>query len=730
MRGQTAGAVALLALGLGPPSAAAVELGPRARALFERMTVAEKVGQLTLVSAGPGYDAAMLPAGRVGAVINFDGADAIAAVQRAARRARLAVPVLAGLDILHGFRTMFPVPLGEAAAFDPDLAERVSAFAGAEARAVGIRWTFAPMADLARDARWGRAVEGFGEDPLLGAALTAARVRGLRAAGIATSVKHFAGYGAPVGGRDYDNAEIPTALLWDVYLPPFAAAVAAGSETVMASLNALNGVPATANPLLLDTILRRRWGFDGFVVSDWNSIGELIAHGVAVDGAEAARKAILAGVDMDLASGLYDRHLADEVAAGRVPQAALDESVRRVLRVKERLGLLDEHPVAAQNPPGQPAQLTAAGRALAREAARDAIVLLANRGATLPLGGDGGLAGRRIALIGGLAASAVDQIGPHGADGRAEDVVTPLAGLRRRAETAGAALAYAPGCDPQCGSTDGFDAAVAAAAAADVVVAMLGEPQEMTGEAASRTTLALPGRQAELLDRLIATGRPVVLLLAGGRPLELGRAADRIQALLMTWFLGSEAGNAIADILFGDVAPSAKLPLTWPRHVGQSPIYYNALPSGRPYQPGNRFTMQYLDGEHTPLFPFGWGLSYGAVRYGELHLDQSELSGADTLRATVTVTNTGRRTIREVVQLYVHDAVASRSRPVRELKAFAKVALAPGESRDVVLSVPVVALGFHDDAGIYRVEPGAFDAFVGGSSLAELTARFSVTSMP
>ncbi|HEX8663699.1 MAG TPA: glycoside hydrolase family 3 N-terminal domain-containing protein [Beijerinckiaceae bacterium] len=697
------------------------EIERRVEELLGRMTLAEKVGQLVLVSNGPLYRPEQVPQGRVGAGINFNNAQDVAAAQKLARQSRLGIPLIFGLDILHGFRTIFPVPLAETATFNPALARLAAEWSAREAAYVGVQWTYAPMADVARDPRWGRIVEGAGEDPYLARVFTAARVEGLHAGGLATGVKHFAGYGAASGGRDYDATDIPPTELRDTFLPPFRAAVDAGSETVMSAFNALNGVPATANPWLLTQVLRNEWGFSGFVVSDWAAIEELIAHGIAADGAEAARKAFLAGVDMDLAGGLYDAHLADEVRSGRIPESAVDEAVRRVLRVKFRMGLFER-------PDIDPTRVDAVfptqeSREVARAVARESLVLLHNRDEALPLRPRI----RSLAVVGALAASAKDQLGPHAARGHIEDTVTILDGIRWRAEQAGVAVAYAEGCSLRCETPDGFSAAVEAARGADAVIAVLGEPESMSGEAASRAHLWLVGRQGELLDALAATGRPVVVVLVAGRPLELQRVLDKAQAVLMAWYPGIEGGPAVAEALFGDFSPSGKLPITWPRTSGQIPIHYNRLPTGRPTSPHNRFTLNYADESIEPLFPFGFGLSYTRFRFSGLQVAAPRLTASDTLDVRVTLTNVGERAGAEVAQLYVRDPVASRSRPVRELKAFQKVFLQPDESRAVTLRVPVKELGFHLEDGTYVVEAGRFDLFVGASARADRAASVEVT---
>lgn len=720
-------ALILLALVLLPlsPSLAdpGMSLDGRVEALLARMTLEEKIGQLTLVSNQPPFDpAAYAPdivAGRLGGLLNFKSPGDVAILQAAARRSRLGIPLLFGADILHGYRTVFPMPLGEAASFDPPLARFASEMAAREASEAGLNWTFAPDADLSRDPRWGRMVEGSGEDPYLGRVFTRARVEGFRAGGLATTLKHFAGYGAPIGGRDYDASAIAPADLHDSFLPPFRAGIEAGSESVMSGLNSVNGVPSTVNEALLTGILREKWGFRGFVVSDWAAVLELQQHGVAADGAEAARKALLAGVDMDMESRLYERHLPEEVRSGRVPLRIVDEAVRRVLRAKFGMGLFERPDIDPTT--RSPEILSETMRQAARAVARDTMVLLRNEGALLPLAGP-----KRIALVGGMAGQGRDLTGPHAAKVRFEDAPPIVDALRARAERDGATVSFAPGCEAECLSDEGFDAALEAARQADIVVAVLGEPYEGIGEAASRASLRLVGRQSDLLQRLVETGKPVILVLLATRPVELGPVVDRLAGLLMAWFPGTEGGAALADILFGDHAPSARLPVTWPRSVGQVPLTYDGVPSGRPHDPGNRFTLRYVDEDLAPLFPFGFGLSYGTVAYSDLQVVTPRVSRAGTLDISVQLGNTGRQAVREVAQLYVRQIVSSRSRPRRQLKAFRKVALQPGQSETVTFRVPAAEFGFHRDDGSYVVEAGRYTVFVGASSDAELGTGFEV----
>lgn len=688
------------------------------------MTLAEKIGQLNLMPNEPGFGFDRVERGLAGAVIGFTNADEVRAVDAAARRSPLGIPLLIGLDVVHGLRTMFPVPLGEAASFDPPLAKAAAEMAARESVAIGLNWTFGPVADIARDARWGRMIEGFGEDVLMGQAFTAARVEGFHAGGLATTLKHFAGYGAGLGGRDYDLTEVPASTLFDLHLPPFRAGIEAGSESVMAAFSALNGVPATSNPELMTGILRGRLGFEGFTVSDWYSVQQLVDHGVARDDAEAARKALLAGIDMDMSSGVYAQHLPQEIASGRVPVAAVDQAVRRVLRTKLRMGLLDSPPfrpdMGKLGPNGIPPPPSPEARELSRRAARDTMVLLRNEG-VLPLHHK-----RRIAVIGAMAASRQTLAGPHAALVRHDDTVTLLDGLTRRAAQAGTDVVYAAGCQIDCLSDQDFGQAAAAVEGADVAVVALGEPVPFTGEAASRAHLRLPHRQAELLDRVVATGKPVVLVLLASRPVELGPVVDRLSGLVMAWYPGTEGGNSLADILFGDADPSAKLPVTWPRVVGQVPLTYDRLPSSRPHHPESRFTLRYADEWLAPLFPFGFGLTYSRVTFSDLKVTAPRLARTDTLEVAVALANTGDRAGREVAQLYVRHLVASRSRPVRKLVAFHKVWLAPGEMKTVTFRIPVERLGFHREDGSYVVEPGPFQVFAGNSSDTGYAASFEV----
>ena len=684
--------------------------------LLRQMTLEEKLGQLNLLSAdgrASPQQQQLVRAGKLGGLFNVIGAENTTPVQRiAVTESRLKIPLLFGLDVIHGYRTIFPIPLGEASSFNPEVAEATARAAGLEAAAAGINWTYAPMVDIGRDPRWGRIAEGSGEDPYLGSVLAAARVRGFQQSIFAT-IKHFAGYGAAEAGREYNETEISERTMREIYLPPFKAGLDAGAASVMSAFNSISGVPASGNAWLTDTVLRREWGYTGFVTSDWTSVAELIPHGVAGSLADAGRVALTAGVDMDMMSSSYvSDSMAALVRSGRVPTAVVDSAVLRVLRAKQRLGLFRDPYRARTAPP------MAESRTLARRAARESIVLLKNERNVLPL--DPKTA--TIAVIGPLADNKLDPLGPWHTQGQAEDVVTVLQGIRSRAS--GSQVIYAQGAGIDDTVTSGIGAAVAAARRANVAVLVLGERHDMSGEAASRAWLGLPGVQQQLLEAVAATGTPVVLVLMNGRPLILEWAAEHVPAIVETWYLGVEAGNATADVLFGDYNPSGKLPVTFPRALGQVPLYYNHRNTGRPMQPQNKFSSKYIDVPNDPRYPFGFGLSYTTFSYRDLRLSTARARVTDTVTATVTVANTGAREGAEVVQLYVRDEVATVSRPVRELKAFQRVTLKPNESRTVTLRVAVKDLWFIGLDMKRVVEPGTFRVYVGPSSAEGLEATF------
>ena len=708
----------------------------RIDALLERMTLEEKAGQLSQLAGvatktGPEVPAAReddVAAGRVGSFLNVWGAETTRKLQRIAlEKSRLHVPLLFAGDVIHGFRTIFPVPLAEAASWNVELSQRCARAAAVEASAAGLHWTFAPMVDIARDARWGRVVEGAGEDPYLGTAFAVARVRGFQGAAesdataMLATAKHFVAYGAAEAGRDYNTVDMSERTLREAYLPPFRAALEAGAAALMPAFNEVAGVPMHANTALLRDLLRTQWGFGGVVISDYTGIAELMAHGVADDREAAGELAFAAGVDIDMVSGIYARELPDLVRKGRLPQAQLDRAVRRVLQAKERLGLFDDPYRYSDSERERARTLTPQARALAREAGREAIVLLRNQGDLLPLKKDVGT----LAVVGALADDARSCLGSWEANGRAEDAVTVLQGIRRAVSPKTRVL-YAKGAAPDSNSTAGFAEAERAARAADVTIVVVGETEAMSGEAKSRSYIGLPGAQQALLERLHATGKPIVAVLMNGRPLSVPWMAEHVPAIVEAWFLGVEMGHSVADVLFGDFNPSGKLPMSFPRSVGQLPLYYNHKRTGRPPVASERYTSKYIDVPWTPLYPFGHGLSYTTFRYGAPRLSQDKLGPDDALTVSVTVQNTGRRAGVEVVQLYLRDDVASRTPPVMALRGFARVALEPGASREVTFTLDQEDMAVLDARFARVLEPGTFTVLVGGSSDALQKAQFTL----
>lgn len=723
-----------------------------ADSLLALMTLEEKLGQLTQAPAGwgqtgPAVDAGgeqQVREGKLGSFLSLWGADATRRMQRiAVQESRLHIPLLFGYDVIHGMRTIFPVPLAMAASFDSAAAARAARIAAIEATAMGVHWTFAPMVDIARDARWGRIVEGAGEDPYLGSVMAVAQVRGyqgddLRApTALLATAKHFAAYGAAEAGRDYNVASISEHDLWDVYLPPFHAAVRAGVGSFMASFNEINGTPAHANDWLLTDVLRGRWGFRGVLVSDWTGVLELMQHGIAADSLTAARRALRAGVDMEMSSTLYRNTLAAEVRAGRIPHALVDTAVHRVLRAKATLGLFDDPYRGVSADRERRDVLTPQHRAAAREIAREAIVLLTNN----TVGGAPALPLRRnvrsLAVIGALANDSAAPLGPWAGAGRKEDVVSVLAGLRQALPNV--QIGYAPGVPLDtvrvegAVRSEGIAEAEQLARAADAVLLVLGEGADMSGEGASRSSVELPGAQLQLAQAVVRAARttnferPVIVVLMNGRPLAVQWLADSASALVESWFLGVEHGNALADVLVGDHAPSGKLPVTFPRNTGQVPIYYNHKNTGRPPVDRQKYTSNYIDVRWTPLFPFGHGLSYTTFGYANLRLSRDSLRGSDSIAVTVEVTNTGGRAATEVAQLYLRDDAATVTRPVRELRGFRRVTLQPGERRTLRFTLASEDFALYDRNMRRVVEPGTFTLWVGGSSAATLEGRFTVT---
>jgi beta-glucosidase len=703
----------------------------RINALLAQMTLAEKLGQLQQLDgeANGNYRPEhldMVRKGLLGSTLNVRGAQKTNELQRiAVTESRLKIPLIFGFDVIHGYRTIFPVPLGEASSWDPKAAERAASIAAAESRATGVHWTFAPMVDIARDARWGRIVEGSGEDTFLGAAMARARVMGFQGSDysapdrVVACAKHWVAYGAAEAGRDYNTTDMSEGRLREIYFPPFKAAVDAGVGTFMSAFNDLNGVPSSANPFTLTKVLRGEWKFDGLVVSDYTSVEELIKHGLAADGKTAAREALSAGVDMEMVSRLYNQHGAQLLKDGELSQATIDEAVRRILRIKFRLGLFDK-PYTDETRE-RTMLLSPEHRAAAREIAGRSMVLLKNEKETLPLN----KSIRSIALIGPLADSQQDIIGSWNGDGHKEDAVTLLAGLRAKAAQ-GTKITYAKGCEVNSDSTEGFAEAVQAARDADVAILAVGESAEMSGEASSRASLDVPGRQLDLIKAVQATGKPVVVVLMNGRPLTLGWLAENASAILETWFAGTEGGNAIADVLFGDVNPGGKLPVTFPRAVGQEPLYYNQMNTGRPPDANNKYSSKYLDVPWTPLYPFGYGLSYTQFRLSNLQLSARQIRADGRLTVSLDLENNGKRAGDEVVQLYIRDVASSVTRPIKELKGFERVSLRAGEKRRVSFTLAPEQLGFYNREMRFVVEPGTFNVMVGTSSAEGLEASFEV----
>ena len=742
------------------------EIRSRVEELLAAMTTAEKAGQLTQYfyfgfqrdvssdfdpatgeESQPGKVEAALARGEAGALLFVTDPAEINRLQRLAIDGnRLGIPALFGFDVIHGLRTILPVPIALAASWDPATIERGQAVAAREARAVGIHWTFAPMIDIARDPRWGRIIEGAGEDPFLGAAVAVAQVRGLQGDDlsapdrIVAGPKHFVGYGAALGGRDYDEVSLSDADLWNIYFPPFKAAIDAGAGNVMTAYMDLNGIPATGSRWLFTEVLREMWGFDGFVVSDANAVRNLFTHGFAADLTDAGARAVTAGVDLEMAitDPAYG-HLPEAVKSGAVSEETIDASVRRILEAKQRLGLFDAPYVDEDR--AREVLADPAHREIARIAAERSAVLLRNKDDLLPL--DAASLGS-IAVIGPLAHSKRDTIGPWVFDFDLDETVTVLDGIRR-AVGDDVRVEYAPGVpvvqrvfasmfdmfggnrpeDPEGFDEDAdFQRAVDTASEADVAVVVVGEWQNMIGEAASRSSLELPGRQLELLQAVVDTGTPVVLLVMNGRPLDLRWAAEHVPAIMDIWYPGTQGGAAVANLLFGTVSPGGKLPFSWPRTVGQVPMVYSHTIS---HEPENQ-SRRYWDEASTPLFPFGYGLSYGSFTFANLTVDQAAITADASLSVSVEVSNTSEREADEVVQLYIHQRYGSASRPVRELKGFQRITLGAGESRVVEFSVgPEERRYWNAAVRDWVTDRSTFDVWVGGDSTAELTTTFEVT---
>jgi beta-glucosidase len=722
-------------------AASPAEIERRIDALLARMNLEEKLGQMSQSSSlrAPLSDSIKdeIRKGRWGSFLNAGGPAERAEAQRiAVKESRLGIPLLFGRDVIHGYRTVFPIPLGQSASWDPELVRQAARIAGREAAATGIHWTFAPMLDITRDPRWGRVAETLGEDPYLTSMLGAAMVRGFQGDAldspdaVAACAKHYVGYGAAEGGRDYNTTWIPEVQLRNVFLPPFRAARDAGAATFMSAFNDLNGVPASANPFTLRQVLRNEWGFDGFVVSDWNSILELISHGIAAGEKQAALESARAGVDMEMVSTTYFEHLKSAVESGELDLKVIDDAVRNILRVKFRLGLFDNRP--------QPTSVESQSIApdaldIARRIAQESVVLLKNEASALPLS-----PAVRVAVIGPLADSPMDQMGAWVLDGRASDVRTPLAALREKLSEA--RVAWAPGLkNSRDTSREGFAAAVQAARNADVALLFLGEEQVLSGEAHSRAFLNLPGAQEALVDEIARTGKPVITIILAGRPLTFHHIAEKSKAVLYAWHPGTMGGPAITDLLFGDASPSGRLSITFPRAVGQIPIYYAhmntgrppsekelGIPTGTPVDPRG-FTSKYLDVDFTPEYPFGFGLAYTTFQYSNMTLSSPQMRMGGSITVSADVANTGSRESDEVVQLYIRDLVGSITRPVRELKGFERVHLKPGEKRTVSFTLHSNDLAFYNSRMQLAAEPGQFHVWIAPDSARGVRGEFTLT---
>ncbi|GHN02740.1 glycosyl hydrolase [Cytophagales bacterium WSM2-2] len=699
------------------------------------MTLEEKIGQMNLVTSdwdvtGPTMRANYkedIKAGKVGAVFNAFTSKYTRQLQEiAVKETRLHIPLLFGYDVIHGHRTIFPMPIGLSASWDLKLIEQSARVAATEASAEGLHWAFGPMVDIARDPRWGRMAEGSGEDTYLGSEIAKAMVRGYQGTKIGdlnsvmACVKHYAAYGAVQAGRDYHTVDMSDRTLREVYLPPYKAAVDAGSATVMTSFNELNGVPATANKYLLNDILRKEWGFDGFIVSDYTSVMELLPHGFAKDTADAAALSINAGMDMDMQAAFYVDKLPQLVKDGKVSEQVIDASVRRILKRKFELGLFDNPYRYCNEQNEKETVMKSEFIEFAREVGRKSIVLLKNEKQLLPFS----KSVRNIAVIGPLADAQQEMIGSWSAAGDWKKSVTLLEGIKSK--LLDAKITYAKGCNIKDDDTSGFAEAVRTATLSDIVLLAVGEGAQMTGEAASRSSLDLPGVQQQLIEEIQKSGKPIVVVLMNGRPLTINWIDKNIPAILETWFLGTQAGNSIADVLFGDYNPSGKLTVTFPKSVGQIPLFYNMKNTGRPRDPNNKYTSKYLDIDNDPLYPFGFGLSYAQFTYDDVVLDRNEIASTEELTIKCKVTNTGKFEGEETVQFYIRDMVGSVTRPVKELKGFQKVKLKPGESSTVTFKLTSKDLAFYGMDMTYHFEPGDFEVYIGGNSRDVKKAAFTL----
>lgn len=699
--------------------------------LLKQMTLEEKIGQLNQYTGDNTLTGPLtinpnkkeeIKQGKIGSMLNILGAEYTRQYQELAMQSRLKIPLLFGLDVIHGYKTTFPIPLAEAASWDLAAMELSARVAAREAAASGIHWTFAPMVDVSRDPRWGRVMEGAGEDTFLGSKIAYSRVKGFQGDklgelnSILACAKHFAAYGAAIGGRDYNSVDISERTLWETYLPPFKAAVDAGAATFMNSFNDINGVPATGNSHIQRDILKGKWNFSGFVVSDWGSIGEMIAHGYVKNGKEAAYAAIMAGSDMDMESNAYRNNLKQLVEEGKVPNSILDDAVRRILRKKFELGLFD-NPYRFSDSKRQQKELNnTENTKAAREVAAKSIVLLKNESKVLPLSKET----KTIAFIGPMVKFKRANHGFWAIDLKDVDstyIVSQWEGIQKKVSK-NTKLLYAKGCGINDSSKDGFKEAIDVANQADVVIVSVGEKYDMSGEAKSRSSITIPGVQEELIKELQKTGKPIVILINAGRPLVFNWTADNMPTIVYTWWLGSEAGNAIADVLFGDYNPSGKLPMSFPRTEGQIPIYYNHYNTGRPAKDDNdkTYVSSYIDLQNSPKFPFGYGLSYTSFTYSDLKLSKNKINRNEEIAVSLKITNSGKMAGEEVVQLYLRDRFASIVRPVKELKGFNKIALQAGETREVKFIINNETISFYNNNIELISEAGEFDVMVGSSS--------------
>lgn len=712
----------------------------RVSELLSKMTLEEKVGQLVQYS---GFEYATGPQnsnsatvleeikkGKVGSMLNVTGTEETIAFQKLALQSRLKIPLLFGQDVIHGFRTTFPVNLGQAASWDLGLIEKSERIAATEASAYGIHWTFAPMVDIARDPRWGRVMEGSGEDTYLGTRIALARIKGFQGKGlgnldaIMACAKHFAAYGAAVGGRDYNSVDMSLRQLNETYLPPFKAAAEAGVATFMNSFNDINGIPATANQYILRDLLKGKWNYKGFVVSDWGSIGEMVPHGYAKDNKEAAERAILAGSDMDMESRAYMAELPKLVKEGKVAVKFIDDAARRILTKKFEMGLFDD-PFRFSNDKRQKEQTNnLENRKFGREFGSKSIVLLKNKGNILPLS----KSVKTVALIGPFGKETTANHGFWSIAFKDDNqrIITQFDGIKNQLDK-NSTLLYAKGCNVDDQDRSMFAEAVETAKKADVVIMTLGEGHAMSGEAKSRSNLHFTGVQEDLLKEIAKTGKPIVLMINAGRPLVFDWAADNIPAIMYTWWLGTEAGNSIADVLFGTINPGGKLPMSFPRTEGQIPVYYNHYNTGRPAKNNTdrNYVSAYIDLDNDPKFPFGYGLSYTQFKYSDMKLSSTDLKGNQTLTISVNVSNTGNYDGEEVVQLYIRDLFGKVVRPVKELKGFQKVFIKKGETQTITFKLSPEDLKFYDDALNYDWESGEFDIMVGTSSQEVQTKRIN-----